>query len=77
MVIAMSDDLDVMIDSLIPHRASGRRFIAGFILGLIGGGAVAALTLPRSGPALRALLAERAPMWLRQLRDALRSERPL
>ncbi len=71
------DDLDAMIDSLIPRRTSGRRFVTGLLLGLIGGAAAAALLMPRSGPALRAWLAERAQAWLGQARNTLTGEQPL
>ncbi|WP_298819444.1 YtxH domain-containing protein [Chloroflexus sp.] len=71
------DELDTMIDSLIPRRTGGRRFIAGFLIGLAGGAIVAALFSPRSGPALRALVAERGQVWLGQFRQTLTGEQRL
>ncbi|WP_322487960.1 YtxH domain-containing protein [Chloroflexus sp.] len=71
------DDLDAMIDSLIPRRTSGRRFVAGLLLGMIGGAAAAALLMPRSGPALRTWLAERVQAWLGQARNTLAGEQLL
>ncbi len=71
------DELDAMIDSLIPRRTSGRRFLAGLLLGMIGGAAAAMLLMPHSGPALRALVAERARAWLGQARSTLAGQQQL
>ncbi|MEF3275439.1 MAG: YtxH domain-containing protein [Chloroflexus sp.] len=65
------DELDEMIDSLIPRRTSGRRFLTGLLIGLVGGAVVAALFSPRSGPALRALVVERGQAWIGQFRQTL------
>ncbi|MGB9739904.1 MAG: hypothetical protein C0184_04225 [Chloroflexus aggregans] len=71
------DDLDAMIDSLIPRRTSGRRFWQGLLIGLLIGSGIATLFSPRSGPVLRALVAERMQAGLGQLRHALNGRQSL
>ncbi len=71
------DDLDTIINDLVPHRTSVRRFLSGLLLGLVGGASAAALLLPRSGPELRMLLRERGMVLRGLIRQALTSEHPM
>lgn len=68
------DELDTMINDLVPHPISGRRFLFGLLLGFAGGASAAALLLPRSGPALRQWLNERATALVGQIRHILAGE---
>ncbi len=71
------DDLDTIINDLVPRRTSSRRFLSGLLLGLVGGAGAAALFLPRSGPELRRLLRERGMVLRGLIRQVLTGEHHL